>query len=75
MAAIDNLHAAVARGRVTGAVLAANGITGADADLFRRQVEGRRVNPTIPAAVATALGVTQDDARRNLTRRHSLVGR
>lgn len=73
MAALDDLHAAIERGYIPAGVLAANGITGADAVAFKRQVEGREVNPAIPASVATVLGASAADTSRNLTRRARLT--
>ncbi len=69
MAAIDDLHAAIARGHIPGGVLDANGITGADAIAFKTAVERRDPNPAVPASAATALGVSAGQVSRNLGRR------
>ena len=71
MAAADDFVLALSRGSITAAALTGLGLTGTAIDDFKRQVEQRHPNPTIPASVATALGVSVTEIQSALTKRYS----
>lgn len=71
MAAVDDFVLALSRGSITSAALVNLGLSGSAMDDFKRQVEQRHPNPTVPAAVATALGVPVAEIQSALTKRYT----